>query len=409
MPQRGPLRMLATPPLLQRRNTYMVGWIRLMPTRALAASFGVVSGWAVGSESCKHRERDHPDAPPSLRFRLGSTDEHGHDSLDMKTTQRLIVRLAVAATLLTFIVTRSDFGGLALRWDGHLVIGLGVTVVLIITGQAVAAQRWRLVIADPLLSWRYLFRLYLVGAFFSLFLPTSVGGDGVRSLALARTGRFKDGAVTGILVDRALGIMAMRGYLLMGLALGPVFLGSQLRWPFPSWALTVSIGVVVLGVVALVVWKRHGAVVHRAACEARMVLTRFFRSPARVLSTVALSFVVQGAYIAAWATLASSLGLAIPLAAFLVGVPLVSLGAMAPITVSGLGIREGLWVILLAPYGIAAANAVGFSLLFFLSLMLVGSLGGGIFAVAGIAPPNAPGTPTTRDEPTPTAYHGALP
>jgi len=67
----------------------------------------------------------------------------------------------------------------------------------------------------------------------------------------------------------------------------------------------------------------------------------------------------------------------------LVFVPFVSLAAMLPITLSGLGVREGVWVLLLAPLGIAGANAIGFSLSYYAANGIVGILGGVVFAVLG--------------------------
>jgi uncharacterized membrane protein YbhN (UPF0104 family) len=50
--------------------------------------------------------------------------------------------------------------------------------------------------------------------------------------------------------------------------------------------------------------------------------------------------------------------------------------AVLPISISGLGVREGAMVVLLAPYGIAAADALAYALLAFATTILaVGLLG----------------------------------
>ena len=51
---------------------------------------------------------------------------------------------------------------------------------------------------------------------------------------------------------------------------------------------------------------------------------------------------------------------------------------------SGLGVREGAWLLLLAPLGIPAAHAVAYGLLYFLCVMAVAGVGGLLFAVRGL-------------------------
>ena len=56
--------------------------------------------------------------------------------------------------------------------------------------------------------------------------------------------------------------------------------------------------------------------------------------------------------------------------------------AILPISVAGLGVREGAMVILLAPCGVAAADALTYALLAFATTILaVGLLGGLLEAI----------------------------
>ena len=106
-------------------------------------------------------------------------------------------------------------------------------------------------------------------------------------------------------------------------------------------------------------------------------------APTRLASAVALGLVVQGFYLLAWLSLSIALDLGVPSASVLVTVPVVSLSAMIPITLSGVGLREGAWIILLAPYGVSTANALTYSLLYFACWMVVSGSGGVLFALMG--------------------------
>jgi len=81
-----------------------------------------------------------------------------------------------------------------------------------------------------------------------------------------------------------------------------------------------------------------------------------------------------------------------------VSVPLVtSGGGMLPLTLAGLGIREGAWLLLLRDSGLPPERIVAFSLFYFVSNLLVGSVGGAhnVWKVVGDAP-SRPAAPSLR-------------
>ena len=68
---------------------------------------------------------------------------------------------------------------------------------------------------------------------------------------------------------------------------------------------------------------------------------------------------------------------------FLLAVPLVTVGGMLPVSIAGLGLREGAWLFLLRGIAIAPTSVLGFSMLFFTGTLLVGAAGGLLFAARG--------------------------
>ena len=91
-----------------------------------------------------------------------------------------------------------------------------------------------------------------------------------------------------------------------------------------------------------------------------------------------LSAVFQGGDIAVTFLLARALDLDVPFVALLGVVPLVYLATVLPISLGGLGVREGTLAFLLARYGVAASDAITLSFLVYLNRVLVGSIGGGM-------------------------------
>jgi uncharacterized membrane protein YbhN (UPF0104 family) len=107
-------------------------------------------------------------------------------------------------------------------------------------------------------------------------------------------------------------------------------------------------------------------------------------APGLAGAAIAVSVVGQAGFIAAWLLVSAGLRLDVPVMAFVVFVPLVSVATMLPITVSGLGIREGVWALLMAPFGVPAADAVVCSLLFYVASLAVGGIGGVLFVRSGL-------------------------
>jgi hypothetical protein len=91
--------------------------------------------------------------------------------------------------------------------------------------------------------------------------------------------------------------------------------------------------------------------------------------------------VVQSASVAQVWLLGGALGLRVPLVAYAVVVPLVSLLTMLPISVFGVGVREVSLVTLLAPLAVAPEAALALGVLWF-ALSVAASLIGGVVYLA---------------------------
>jgi len=76
-----------------------------------------------------------------------------------------------------------------------------------------------------------------------------------------------------------------------------------------------------------------------------------------------------------------ALGVSVPNGAVLAFLPAVAAAQALPISLSGLGIREGLLVILLHPLGVPTGKAVGIGLLWYAMTLVVSLLGAPAFAV----------------------------
>lgn len=304
----------------------------------------------------------------------------------MSPKQRFGLRLVTGVAVLALVIARVRQSPLTLPWGTRLAAGVAAAVVLLLVAQVLSALRWRVILGADAPSLWYLWRLYLVGAFFSLFLPTLVGGDAVRAAAASRAVPKSGSALASVIADRVLGVLALVTYLALGLLFAPDVMtrsGARVDWGLPPWALGAAVLAAAAGAGAVAVLSRRSDRVRRFVVEAGEVAARLRSSPAVFARAFGLALVVQAVHISVWVVLAAGLHFGLPFRAFLVLVPLVTLAAMLPVTISGLGVREGAWLVLLAPFDLPPANIVAYSLLYFGCLMSVGLLGGLAFVTRG--------------------------
>jgi len=257
--------------------------------------------------------------------------------------------------------------------------------VLSLIGLVSGTVRWRFVLADSNVAFSCprAYIGYLVGSFYGIFLPGVIGGDAVRIGFCVSQTKCKIGTATAsVLVERIAGVFALLSFLLSVHLLFPTSLSSlvTLESTAPvAVAATVGIIVIVAVVLGRRVWVKWlpGANTRR--------VWGFVHSGIEVLSALrgkttgvvlVLSALFQATDIVVAFLLSQAIGLAVPLPVFFAIIPLVYLATVLPISLGGLGVREGTLVFLLSKFGVATSDAVTLSFLIYLNRVVVGGIGG---------------------------------
>jgi len=235
-------------------------------------------------------------------------------------------------------------------------------------------------------------RFYYIGFFFNLFLPTVVGGDIARGYYLYRYSGGRKETISSILVERALGIVAM-----MLLSLFSVFLAVLLGLDVLRND-TIKIIVIAFGaglVLAVLYFHEKTAQVFEKMLPAFIAdrfasvvsvirnVIEYNRAP-RILGYVLLiSIVFQLSAILCNYLIALAIGCTTPFLYFLMLLPVVWLISMIPVTINGLGLREGAFVYLFGTTGMAQEMAMTISLLWFAQTVGLSIIGGLVFLTEG--------------------------
>ena len=298
----------------------------------------------------------------------------------------LLAKLFVSVGLLAYFLSRvhperflHTFATANYSW-------IALAMVVYLFAQALSAVRWA-VLARPLgieTPFKDLVKYYLIGMFFNLFAPGTVGGDVTRVFYLVRDeeAHAEGRAVTtthaamSVLMDRAIGMIVL------------VWLGAAGLLLFPEYAIPSTVRSVTLllaaGFVAAAflipllrrVLPEDG---HPLVVKIRLAL-RAYRTQWRALAVAALlSLIVH--LIQAWMHLVMglALGIEIPFSFCIIVYPLVGTFAAIPVSLNGLGLREGGYLYLLAVIGIGTEKGVAFGLLLFFIAALDSLIGGFLF------------------------------
>jgi uncharacterized protein (TIRG00374 family) len=258
-----------------------------------------------------------------------------------------------------------------------------VTLAVFVAGHVVSAAKWQL-LANSGADFPTVLRAHFAGLVANLYLPGVAGGDVVRAAALYRKVPDKARLALGSVADRAIDTVALLVIAAAGLlcTIGSFeSAATLLAWVGAAVAIFVAAAVLVVRFHRLLLraLPAEGRIA-RAGEQAAASIVVLSAQRARLALCLALSLVVQCAFIVATIGLAEAAGVHAPAAAWFFAWPLAKLVATLPISIAGLGVREASLAGFLVPFGAPAAAVVGVGLLW-QTIQLAGALLGGLFVL----------------------------
>lgn len=242
--------------------------------------------------------------------------------------------------------------------------------------------RWRGISTPP----RYLTESYFISIFFSAFLPSGMGGDAVRAYETARDTGYRKESVISVVIERGSGMLGLfaagsLGALLVpglplplmlvthGLFIGATagvwllwrdFTGTGLRWVEPRlpdqfrpwWGKLIRLNE------EFRLYRR----------EWRLLASVMAQSTLTLLLTLASVYCILRAF-----------GADLTFAAFAPIYSIITAIDVIPLSISGLGVREGSYVYLLGVVGVRDSMALGTALIVRLIVTILALIGGFLF------------------------------
>ncbi|MBE9532251.1 MAG: flippase-like domain-containing protein [Proteobacteria bacterium] len=302
----------------------------------------------------------------------------------MKKNFFLILKIVISVGILYFLFRGMDLNAFVETVSKIKPISIVIAVVVIFTIQCISTLRWKLLLKKDFdASYFKLFSMYLIGMFFNNFLPTLVGGDLIKTYYLYKQTGKGSVALASIFLDRYAGFTALIFNTVIALIFGYYLLeGTGLMGFFL---------ILVAGYVcaSLVIWvdfmhrwamsimsKIHMYGINHKIDEFYKVLMGYKGHMMAFYKAFGLSIIIQAGVVLAYFALGWGIGMKLSVGYYFLFVPLATVASMVPISLAGLGVREGIFIYLFTKAGASQEEALSLSLLFFFATLIVSVLGG---------------------------------
>lgn len=226
---------------------------------------------------------------------------------------------------------------------------------------------------------RALFRSFYIGIFSNNFLPSNVGGDLLRASYLANQGLSTANILISTVLDRFIG--ALVTLLICSVAFYWVPLEQIKSILNPKQLLLFLLLLISLPVIIYFLFKvlnRKFNLLrrHDAFAYIMQVFNIFRKHTKRIFFMMSLGFISTSFVVCSYWLLAGGLNMNIPMVILYLAVPLSFIAGLLPISIGGLGVREGTVIYLLTIFDQPREQVITLTLAYLLILIIVTLPGG---------------------------------
>lgn len=290
-----------------------------------------------------------------------------------------ILRLVISVILLLTVIILADFKKIIIVLKNFNLVWLLPILFLILLSVIVSAVKWNTLIKAQGVSIKLfeLFKFYNCGLFFNNFLPSSIGGDGIRIFLVGKKTENYYVAASSVVVERTIATVSLA---FLGLA-SSVFAKSPSKIAINLMAALFVTGVILVfimisGWVPKRLREKDGRISKgwikfaASALELRSKKKDLFICFIQSIVFQMIVGLVVGAII-------KGMGNTVPgLPDLFLITSASSVLAMVPLGLNGYGMREGAYIYLLRPLGYTASQAVSISILFAFLVTIYSLIGG---------------------------------
>lgn len=323
---------------------------------------------------------------------------YGRKMKSTKTSQKqlilTVIKFGLSIMLMLWVLRKTNLEEILLALRDAKISLLIVALFIYFLSYYIRAQRWHLLLQvkgvnTSIIS---LLRCYLIGVFFSNFLPSTVGGDMVRAYDIWKMGASKSTAAVSVFIDRFLGLLILAIF-----AVGAMlFSQKQIENLLLLYPWVVLSAVIVLAIFWLIFMPPQQMLTlvnkiqlpfwHKLQHKFKNLIKAFLvfgNHKQTIVKGLWLSLIVQISVICHYYAIALALNLSVPFTNFFLIIPLISLIMVLPISINAIGLRENAFVFFFGVYGygVSRPEAVALAWLAYGIVIIQGLLGGILYGL----------------------------
>jgi hypothetical protein len=299
-----------------------------------------------------------------------------------------LLRISITLGLLIFLFHKVHIASIVEIIKGvklYFFAGLALFYLLLVF---LAIIRWVMLLnaANIKIPFGKVIISYSVGLFCNMFLPSTVGGDLVRSFEVFEYAQDKSRIFASVILDRISGLASVIVVSFFALVFGYRFVNK----PAVLGTFAILLGITVFVLVVCFsrrVFKIFAVLFNRLPSLREKLIsfnesTVFFRTKKLVLAeNLGISIILRIGIILLFYFTAIALGHKSSIVYFFIFVPLIEAISAAPIAIGGLGVRDAAAIFLFTKVGFSSDVAFSMSLINFSLLALAGFIGGIIYVL----------------------------
>jgi len=307
-----------------------------------------------------------------------------------RTIAFFAAKMTVSVLLFAFLFSRVQWSNVSVMLAHARFQWIVAAFLLLIASNVLGSYQWNRLLraVDIRIPFWKVLAYYHVGLFFNNFLPANVGGDFARIMDASRSGQSRATALSTVLLDRMIGTVALGGLAVMTTlpAIDHFHLAAAYLGVLGFFLLAVTMLWAVFHPVLLATVER---LMRRIGLgrftptldELSERLAQFRGRRGLFVELLTVASAVQVMRIGVHVLVARALMLHVALPYFFLFVPLLAVIVSLPISLNGIGVREGAGILLFGLVGLDRGSAFSLQFTTYLVAVSVSLLGGLVFLV----------------------------
>lgn len=267
---------------------------------------------------------------------------------------------------------------------------MAVAFLLVIPHLILQTGKWKYILSSQNIRIGYgpLFKIYLMGVFYSMITPGKIGSLMRIFYLKDETGQSFGKCSSSVIIDRILDLLSMFILAILGTAFLVTYISGTLVF------LIISAFISFLAFIVIFMREKSSRkilrLIYKVAVPAKFkdgaknTSTSFYENIPDIRKLIIPFFMTATSWFLVYSLMyfvAIALGLEIPFFFFVTIAPISTIIGLIPITISGWGTREAALIVLFSPFVNQPAGIIALSFLSFITSSLIPSIFGAVLAL----------------------------